>query len=516
MREAGRSTSEGGHTRLEPDAAERTSIIPRIVEPGDEGRLTTEPARSGTSQPERRSTGESHYARDTWQADATRVAGESGSARESRHASELRQAAESRHVGESRQTGATPVVGERRSVGEGRHVGETREAGDSQHTGKSRFAGETSHAGEARSTGEPRHVDETREADVTREAGESRHASETRQAGETRETPETGQANETRRAEETSVPSAGGRRRAAETAVPEVKLAPVRVERPAVPDLPLAPPPADEPAPRVSLVFEPKPESAAKAEQPTDEQSKPKTRHDAAHGSVAARSVLDRLGISAGSGGGRRRAAADDSGEPTPGTKPAEPDETAESSSPAATSRHGESSPLAESARAAESASSAESSPAESPEPPAPEPVEETKPEAGDAPLAVNDPWLPRLRLPPSLEPFDDFVDEVPTSNSETHFTNTPVIEDGGLGDPFRNEYNGSSPLDDDLPADAGLADLLARALAEHQAGTSSAAALVKRLGNNQDADDDRRTVNGHSRNGEPPASNRHRGGSDH
>lgn len=39
-----------------------------------------------------------------------------------------------------------------------------------------------------------------------------------------------------------------------------------------------------------------------------------KTRHDAEHGSVAARSVLDRLGVSGGAGGGRRRAAG--SGEP--------------------------------------------------------------------------------------------------------------------------------------------------------------------------------------------------------
>lgn len=35
----------------------------------------------------------------------------------------------------------------------------------------------------------------------------------------------------------------------------------------------------------------------------------------------------------------------------------------------------------------------------------------------------------------------------------------------------------------DEPAADAGLAELLTRALAEHQAGTSSASALLKRLG---------------------------------
>ncbi|MTD59311.1 hypothetical protein, partial [Amycolatopsis pithecellobii] len=116
-------------------------------------------------------------------------------------------------------------------------------------------------------------------------------------------------ANGTRRAEETVVLPVAGKR--TETAKPRVKLAPVRLEPPVVPDLPLAPPPADEPAPRVAQAAERKPELVVSAGNPEDDQIRPKTRHTAEHGSVAARSVLDRLGISAGSGGGRRRATDD-------------------------------------------------------------------------------------------------------------------------------------------------------------------------------------------------------------
>ena len=121
--------------------------------------------------------------------------------------------------------------------------------------------------------------------------------------------------------------------------------------------------------------------------------------------------------------------------------------------------------------------------------------------------IKVDESWMPRLRLPPSLEPFDDFIEDVPASASETHFTSTPNIEDDGL-EPFRADHSNSSFLDDELPEDAGLADLLARALAEHRAGTSSAAALVKRLGNGSDTEP---PVNGHSRNGEVPGNGRHR-----
>ena len=120
--------------------------------------------------------------------------------------------------------------------------------------------------------------------------------------------------------------------------------------------------------------------------------------------------------------------------------------------------------------------------------------------------VKVNENWLPKLRLPPSLEPFEDLAEDVAPAKSETQFTSKPNIEDDGL-EPFGAEQSRSF-LDEDLPEDAGLADLLARALAEHQAGTTSAAALVKRLGS---GDGTKRTVNGHSRNGEAPGNGRHR-----
>ena len=120
--------------------------------------------------------------------------------------------------------------------------------------------------------------------------------------------------------------------------------------------------------------------------------------------------------------------------------------------------------------------------------------------------VTVTGDWLPKLRLPPSLEPFEDFTDEALASTSEIHFTSRPNIDDGGL-EPFGADHGASSFLDDELPEDAGLADLLARALAEHRAGTSSAAALVKRLGSSEA----KRPVNGHSRNGETTGNGRHR-----
>ncbi|MGK3202478.1 hypothetical protein [Amycolatopsis sp. MEPSY49] len=179
------------------------------------------------------------------------------------------------------------------------------------------------------------------------------------------------------------------------------------------------------------------PEPAAERE-PWDERREPQpsTRHDAEHGSEAARSVLDRLGISSsgGASGGRRRA------------------EDAETR-------------------------------AEEP-PPRPEPELAPPPRPEDEPPSVPDyrdeaePWLPRLRMPPSLEPMEDFG----------HWTPATA--------PFPESY-ARAIAEDEPPPDAGLADLLARALAEHQAGTASAAALVKQLGSQ---DTGRR--NGHGRNG--------------
>ncbi|MCR6483475.1 hypothetical protein M8542_11675 [Amycolatopsis sp. OK19-0408] len=210
----------------------------------------------------------------------------------------------------------------------------------------------------------------------------------------------------------------------------ERESAPARI----TPALPLAPEPAAE---RESWEPEPRREP------------QPSTRHDAEHGSVAARSVLDRLGISSsggGASGGRRRA------------------EDAE-------------------VRAEE---------------PRPEPELAPPPRPEDEPPSVPDyrdeaePWLPRLRMPPSLEPMEDFG----------HWTPATA--------PFPESY-ARAIAEDEPPPDAGLADLLARALAEHQAGTASAAALVKQLGSGEPS---RR--NGHGRNGhgaEVSESRRHSSG---
>lgn len=81
--------------------------------------------------------------------------------------------------------------------------------------------------------------------------------------------------------------------------------------------------------------------------------------------------------------------------------------------------------------------------------------------------------------MPPSLEPMEDFG----------HWTPATA--------PFPESY-ARAIAEDEPPPDAGLADLLARALAEHQAGTASAAALVKQLG----SEDNGGRRNGHGRNG--------------
>ncbi|WP_020418210.1 hypothetical protein [Amycolatopsis sp. ATCC 39116] len=293
-----------------------------------------------------------------------------------------------------------------------------------------------------------------------------------------------------------------------------------------------------------------------------DTRASRKTRHDSEHGSVAARSVLDRLGVSTGAGGGRRRAPgtgepesgghrrAPGTGEPeSGGRRRAEDGPSRESVAPEAvgegvrgesvdagrdsagradesTTLSGDSGTRREFSAPEDTAREDGGSPSESwlsadAEPvsradvsPAGRAESEARSENEPAPsMPVIDNWLPRLRLPPSLAPWDDSTDtdsEPAPSNStsETPFTNAPVLQDDGLGEPFRTELTGVP--DDDLPEDAGLADLLARALAEHQAGTASAAALVKRLGNQSSSEP--RPVNGHGRNGSEPGNGRHRG----
>ncbi|GAA4661993.1 hypothetical protein [Amycolatopsis dongchuanensis] len=520
---------QGGHTRPEPDAAEHTVIIPRIVAPVHEKQAETRHLTPAGSESDTRAP----------EAGGKRRAEELSSSGTGRRAA-------TGAVGE-RQLDAEPKSGRRAATGA---PGERRV--DVESTGGRRRAAEGASAErlagvDPAGIGEPRPVTES--------------------AGGTQALPKRRRADESRSEDDKA-------RRAAR---PEIRLAPVPADSADVPDLPLAPPPADEPAtPRVSLVLDRESESRAAQDvaddRPTaaadadfreepepasaqvvdDEQRKATTRHDAEHGSVAARSVLDRLGISAGSGGGRRRAANEDD-ESASASKLAEAareDDSQESKLDVALGVNGRKSTTDGNARHAgapdvqeESSGSArhgasdrprhgtaedsghgaaEDEGHERPDEPRLEASEDStrgssaddagapvsaEPEVEDRSVVVNDPWLPRLKLPPSLEPFEDFGDDM--ASTSTHFTSTPAFEDDGLGEPFRSEYNGSPLPDDDLPEDAGLADLLARALAEHQAGTSSAAALVKRLGNQ--GSDERRTVNGHSRNGESP-NGRHRG----
>ncbi|ADJ48552.1 hypothetical protein AMES_6726 [Amycolatopsis mediterranei S699] len=255
---------------------------------------------------------------------------------------------------------------------------------------------------------EPRPAERDREPDFRSEPVEVRSATE---AVET--SPE-------------AAPAEPGKTKFSWAALAEARLRETAAERESAPTritpaLPLAPEPAAEREPWASEGRRPEPQ--------------PSTRHDSEHGSEAARSVLDRLGISASGGaGGRRRAEDADR-------------------------------PRAE-------------------EPARPEPELAPPPRPEDEPPSVPDyrdevePWLPRLRMPPSLEPMEDFG----------HWTPATA--------PFPESY-ARAIAEDEPPPDAGLADLLARALAEHQAGTASAAALVKQL-DSQNAG--RR--NGHGRNG--------------
>ncbi len=257
---------------------------------------------------------------------------------------------------------------------------------------------------------------------------------------------------------------------------------PAPAPEPMVPELLLAPEPAAEPRPRIareSEVLRP-PGTAAPlwesdewaAEERARRSAAPvsrKTRHDAEHGSVAAKSVLDRLGISGSGaqGGGRRRADhSADHGADHSADHPGEPED------------HTATEPVRR-----------EPAP---PPPPRAEPAVPLAPPPREDPPAppryaaaaqqpvqdeVADPWLPRLRMPPALDPLTDTGSWRPIT-------------------PFPESY-ARAIAEDEPPPDAGLADLLARALAEHQAGTASAAALVKQLGSQ---DSGKRPVNGRDR----------------
>ncbi len=222
-------------------------------------------------------------------------------------------------------------------------------------------------------------------------------------------------------------PAGNGKAQFSWAAVAEARLRETAAERESAPT-------------RVTPALPLAPEPAAERE-PVRREPQPSTRHDSEHGS---QSVLDRLGISAsGGGGGRGRRRAEDAESPReqPAPEPKRPEALA----------------------------------------PAPRPEDYSD----DA-----EPWLPRLRMPPSLEPMEDFG----------HWTPATA--------PFPESY-ARAIAEDEPPPDAGLADLLARALAEHQAGAASAAALVKQLG----SEDNGGRRNGHGRNGhgaEVPDTRRH------
>ncbi|MEV6829617.1 hypothetical protein [Amycolatopsis sp. NPDC051102] len=310
---------------------------------------------------------------------------------------------------------------------ESRPVAEPRPMRNPEYRGEPAEAREPRYRSEAVEAREPQYRSERaemREPEYRSEPAEAREP-------QYRSEPAEAQAPEQHRSDAAETPSVrepapsadSGKTKFSWAALAEARLRETAAERESAPTrvtpaLPLAPPPAAEREPY---------------ERPREPQ--PSTRHDAEHGSVAARSVLDRLGISAAGGAGGRRRAED-----------------------------------AESPRAAE--------------PARPEPELAPPPRPEDEPPSVPDyrdevePWLPRLRMPPSLEPMEDFG----------HWTPATA--------PFPESY-ARAIAEDEPPPDAGLADLLARALAEHQAGTASAAALVKQLGSQ---DTGRR--NGHGRNG--------------
>ncbi|PRX48705.1 hypothetical protein B0I33_104523 [Prauserella shujinwangii] len=240
------------------------------------------------------------------------------------------------------------------------------------------------------------------------------------------------------------------------------------------------------------------------------------TRHDSEHGSVAARSVLDRLGITAGGSGGRRRAPESEEGSRS--RRSAEPEWAGGGFSGGGSadymSANYASVPSAEGGGdtggtdrthathgtgvAGDSGDTRRSEPAydTSAESGGGQPSAERRDE--ESGTAHDDyGWLPRLRLPPSLAPIDDFSpgSSAPAAEEDrAPDPEPPAAEPVGYGS---GSYDGGQRFDDEPPPGAGLAELLARALAEHKAGTSSAAALVKQLGTQHSDYDQPRRVNG-------------------
>ncbi|MDQ7806785.1 hypothetical protein Q5425_23850 [Amycolatopsis sp. A133] len=430
--------------RPEPIVVERR---PGEVRPEREPEFRPEPESAGTRSVENRP--EVAEVRSTREPGHRSEAAESRPAREPEYRSEpveVRSAREPGYRFEPAETGSSRESGHRSEAAESRPGREPGYRFEPAETGSSREPGHRAEAAESPSGREPGYRSEPVEARSAREHGreaeqrpepievrsapEPEYRSEPVEVRATREPAESPSERRPEAAEERPpevAPSVeSGKTKFSWAALAEARLRETAAERDSAPTrvtpaLPLAPEPAAE---RESW----EPEERRPEPQPS-------TRHDAKHGSVAARSVLDRLGISASGGAGGRRRAED-----------------------------------AESPRAGE--------------PARPEPELAPPPRPEDEPPSVPDyrdeaePWLPRLRMPPSLEPMEDFG----------HWTPATA--------PFPESY-ARAIAEDEPPPDAGLADLLARALAEHQAGTASAAALVKQLGS-----EDTGRRNGHGRNG--------------
>ncbi|MBB3052576.1 hypothetical protein FHS23_003610 [Prauserella isguenensis] len=297
--------------------------------------------------------------------------------------------------------------------------------------------------------------------------------------------------------------------------------------------------------------------------------SRKRRRHDVEHGSVTARSVLDRLGISPSRSGGRRHASGPDSTD-TGGTSEAasQPVSSGEPASPESSPTEPASPDVLDSGTAGASvepilAAATASAPQNDATAILPavnddirDPSAAQVDTAGsgrdrsaddsDAPVgeSVADPWLPRVKLPPPLLPVDGFTADgdpvgghtraaepgptAPEPAASEPAVSEPATPEPAVGDTGAAEFapadsagtrsapsvsapepaesepaeaapSYAEPADvqsadaqpaggvpdlprhelplDEPPEDAGLAELLARALAEHQVASGAALA---------------------------------------
>lgn len=209
-------------------------------------------------------------------------------------------------------------------------------------------------------------------------------------------------------------------------------------------------------------------------------------------GDKPAGSVLDRLGITGGNaeGAGGRRRATDVS------STGASPDETSAAETPVGEVSAVEADDVV---KGAADTGGAATTPAESVPPEDAGNIQQ----AGESAADQMD-RLPKLRLPPSLAPVEELyaTDDQPEPDSEradaATATSHPRAETPLPGESMSRTLE---PARDAEPAaDAGLAELLTRALAEHQSGSSSAATLVARLGSSAEHADEAPRRNGKHR----------------